>query len=117
MPFDGRLPIEPEVKLAIENARHYLAVGGWVRWQPEHGGRFCAWAAIRQATQGWDENPVYQKALERVVAELPPIPEPVLARGNMSPMGKLQHWNDQPERTAEEVLELFDRTLGKVRDS
>lgn len=111
MPLDGRgfpiEPIEPEVKLAIENARHYLELGGFVRGAA-HGarGQFCSWSAIREATHGWDGNPLYVRTLDRVVTFLPPTP----FDAQMTPMGKLQHWNDQPGRTIEEVLDLFDRT-------
>ncbi len=96
MPFDGTKL--DAVTQRLIRGRERIA-NGWCQASYGADGRYCMHGAIGGDFQLGE----YEAARERLAAALPPE-----AQGGAVPA---MVWNDEPGRTVEEVLAVFDRAI------
>lgn len=97
MPFDGLR--STELLDDLRSAREFIE-RGWCQdacFAP-HAGGGCLFAAVRDVTRGWDNNPRFHRLQDFVMAHIP--------HGLA-----LSAWNDMPGRTQGEVTALIDECL------
>jgi hypothetical protein len=97
MPFDG---LHNTNLLDDLRATREFIERGWCQdtcFAPHMGGG-CLFAAVRDVTRGWDNNPRFQRLRDFVLA-------------HVSPGISLSTWNDTPGRTQADVLALLDECL------
>ena len=109
---------QQKVYETLKGARDLLAQG-WVQgiaWATDVDGTecYCATGAIREAcTTRPDPFPYIIEAIERVLVAAGKCSDPQCSRGGgwISAPGELQSWNDNAERTKEEVLKAFNKAI------
>lgn len=103
MPYDGESDLDGTTKVLLEARR--LVEEGWCQGAYEdEAGRVCLQLALYLG-QGASESQVTvgMSASDRVVKLIGPF--------YASATHPIQGWNDAPERTQAEVLELLDRAI------
>lgn len=98
MPLDGTQYIDPELAEDLAATRR-LIINGWSQGKCYEGssGGMCLYAAIREATHGWDNNPRFLRLHNYVLKRIP----------NAS-TSSIPAWNDHPDRTQADVLALLE---------
>jgi hypothetical protein len=98
-----------ETSLKILSAADYIEKHGHTKFKrKDDEGRVCALGAF-----DWTNDGNKDPAIARIAAHIPHSPwdgynSPPLPNGEYeSPSHKLAQWNNQPERTAEEVIAKF----------
>ncbi len=106
MPLDSTTFAPTTLVEDLRAAREYIATHGWCQKVSREGGRVCAVGGIFAVLGGLmctdDVHSVRRCAAFDVLQE-------TLARSGVP--GPLSFWNDAPERTAEDVLALYDATI------
>lgn len=96
MPFDGTL--NPVIQL-LDEAKNIIIRCGWAKGQwMGPCGQVCAYRALTHAAQS---NPMGADTADKVFS---------LATGGTKnfPRYHIPQWNDDPERTLQDILDAFD---------
>jgi hypothetical protein len=120
MPFDNpyQTPFG-DVELLWDTRRRIASRGDWVQGRFQDGNRRCLVAALSIAagSQRFDMPNRLERRLARLLAtELPPIS--FWARMNLfTCRQRLMRFNDDTGTRHEDVMALFDRTIGRLTNA
>lgn len=108
----------------LTEAREYLITDGWVQktFSDDDNKRVCAIGAIRKAVviEQVDAEKMLLRALEVIdpgaIQRSAPVP---LLPNELVPLSiweSIARWNDQPGRTKEEVIALYDQAINMLKE-
>ncbi|WP_061290663.1 DUF6197 family protein [Herbidospora cretacea] len=107
-----------EIIALLKTGRRRLTEGGWIQGAFEAGGKYCSLGSIRAVPHVFlnartGEFAVYwaaRNALHATLEKRDQLP----AHDDLGFGGSVAWWNDRPERTKEEVIQLFDETIERL---
>jgi hypothetical protein len=113
--------IEHEAAEVLDQAHDLLMVTGWCQGFFRKGGSHCAVGAIAATlgqldvdNNGYLEPPDLNRQHLAIQAVAATIPNPVYPA---DPASTVTVWNDDPERTVDEVLDAFRHAAKNLRNA
>jgi hypothetical protein len=105
MPLDSTTFAPSTLVEDLRAAREYIVTHGWCQNVSIDNGRACAVGGIFAVVGG--RMCTYEDTVRRQVA-FDALRKTLVGRGISCPVAD---WNDAPERTVEDVLDLYDATI------